>query len=104
MNYQIIRLFPREQASAVVRELEQGVFADGKLTASGGAKDVKFNLQLKREGRECSDLEKRVFTAFQHSPEFQSFALPKRAVPPIFSRYDPGPDGAGESVPNRKVA
>jgi len=90
MNCQAIRLLPGQEASRVVSELEQGAFVDGKLTASGLARDVKHNLQLKREGREISDLDKLVFSAFQHSAEFQSFAIPKRVAAPIFSRYNAG--------------
>ncbi|MGA3189648.1 MAG: Fe2+-dependent dioxygenase [Bryobacteraceae bacterium] len=71
-------------------ELEQREFADGKLTASGFAKDVKHNLQLKREGREATELDQLVYAAFERSKEFQAFAIPKRVAPPIFSRYDPG--------------
>ena len=90
MNCQAIRLLPGQEAARVVSELEQRTFADGKLTASGFARDVKNNLQLKRQTREFNDLDKLVFTAFERSAEFQSFAIPKRVATPIFSRYDPG--------------
>lgn len=90
MNFQAVRLLPGQEAARVVSELEHGAFVDGKLTASGLAKDVKHNLQLKREGREFSDLDKLVFSAFQRSAEFQSFAIPKRVAAPIFSRYNAG--------------
>jgi len=90
MNCQAIRLLPGQEASRIVSELEQRDFADGKLTASGFAKDVKNNLQLKRQKGEFSDLDKLVFDVFQRSPEFQAFAIPKRIATPIFSRYDPG--------------
>jgi PKHD-type hydroxylase len=90
MNCQAIRLLPGPEAARIVSELEQREFADGKLTAAGFAKDVKNNLQLKRQKGEFSDLDKLVFDVFQRSPEFQSFAIPKRIASPIFSRYDPG--------------
>lgn len=90
MNCQAIRLLPGHEASRIVSELEQRSFADGKLTASGFARDVKNNLQLKRAGREMTDLDKLVFDVCQRSPEFQAFAIPKRIAAPIFSRYDPG--------------
>jgi PKHD-type hydroxylase len=90
MNFQAIRLLPGQEAGRIVSELEQREFADGKLTASGFARDVKHNLQLKREGRETEELDKLFFAAFQRSPEFQSFAIPKRIAAPIFSRYDCG--------------
>jgi len=90
MNYQIIRLFPREEAACTVRQLEQCDFADGKMTASGHARDVKHNLQLRPDKPEFSALAKQLFTAFQRSPEFHSFAIPRRLASPIFSRYDPG--------------
>jgi PKHD-type hydroxylase len=90
MNCQAIRLLPGHEASRIVSELEQRSFADGKLTASGFARDVKNNLQLKRTGREFTDLDKLVFDVCQQSAEFQAFAIPKRIAAPIFSRYDPG--------------
>jgi PKHD-type hydroxylase len=90
MNFQAVRLLANQEAGRIVSELEQREFADGKLTASGFAKDVKYNLQLKREGREHSDLDQHVFAAFQRSPAFQAFAIPKRVAAPIFSRYDTG--------------
>jgi PKHD-type hydroxylase len=90
MNCQAIRLLPSREAARIVSELEQRSFADGKLTASGLARDVKNNLQLKRDGREFSHLDKLVFEVCQRSPEFMAFAIPKRIAAPIFSRYDPG--------------
>jgi len=73
-----------------VSELQQRAFADGKLTASGYARDVKHNLQLQRTGPQVSEMDKLVFAAFARSAEFQSFAMPRRMAAPIFSRYDPG--------------
>jgi PKHD-type hydroxylase len=90
MNFQAIRLLPGQEAGRIVADLEQREFADGKLTASGFAREVKHNLQLKREGRHTEELDKLVFEVFQRSEEFQAFALPKRIAAPIFSRYDCG--------------
>jgi PKHD-type hydroxylase len=90
MNCQAIRLLLSQEAARLVSELEQREFADGKLTASGFAKDVKYNLQLKREGPGSKELDQVVFSAFQRNKEFQAFAIPARVAAPIFSRYDPG--------------
>jgi PKHD-type hydroxylase len=90
MYCQAIRLLPGQEAGRIVAELEQSKFADGKLTASGYARDVKNNLQLDREGQRLIELDKAVFSLFQSSKEFQAFAIPRRITSPIFSRYDPG--------------
>lgn len=88
MNYLAVRLLQPAEVDGVVSELAQRTFADGKLTASGLARDVKNNLQV--SGRETDGLAEIVAAAFRRSPEFQAFALPRRFARPIFSRYDPG--------------
>jgi PKHD-type hydroxylase len=90
MDCQAIRLLDGREAAQIVSELEQREFADGKMTASGFARDVKHNLQLKRDDDTVGDLDKLVYSAMKRSAGFQTFAIPKRVAPPIFSRYDLG--------------
>jgi len=90
MNCQAIRVLPGQEAARLVSELSLRTFADGKMTASGFAREVKHNLQLQREGSNAGQLDQIVVSAFERSPEFQAFAIPRRVMAPIFSRYDPG--------------
>jgi PKHD-type hydroxylase len=90
MNYQIFRLLTKEQAGRLVSELQRRTFTDGRLTAHGQAREVKNNLQLRREDDEATDLHDLVTQAFQQSVPFQEFAFPKRFAHPIFNCYDTG--------------
>jgi PKHD-type hydroxylase len=90
MDCQAVRLLPAQDAARIVSELQLATFSDGKLTASGTAKGVKFNLQLGPEEAGASELDKAVYSAFQKSREFQQYAIPRRILKPMFSRYDPG--------------
>ena len=80
-------LQPKEVAS-IVERLSAAAFVDGKLTAGAGAKDAKQNLQLKRGSDEAKELEAVVVKALTRNNLFQMAAVPKRILPPIFSRYD----------------
>jgi PKHD-type hydroxylase len=90
MNYQAIRLLQPGEVNRAVSELAQRTFVDGKATAGGKARDVKHNLQVERTSPETSDLDRMVLQAYRQSPEFQTFAIPKRLLLPIYSRYEPG--------------
>jgi PKHD-type hydroxylase len=90
MNFQAIRFLPGHEAARIVAELDKREFVDGRLTATGFAREVKHNVQLKREGRDADELDKVVYSAFQGSEPFRSFALPQRIAAPLFSRYDCG--------------
>ncbi len=90
MNYQIFRLLPREEAAKIVSELEQRTFSDGRLTAHGRAREVKNNLQLRREEDHVTALHDLITQALQSNAPFQEFAFPKRLAHPIFNRYEIG--------------
>lgn len=90
MNYEVMRLLDREEVERIVSGLGQRTFADGKLTAHGQAREVKHNLQLKRQGPQITELDEVVLAACKRSVDFQAFALPKRLLMPLFSRYEPG--------------
>jgi PKHD-type hydroxylase len=90
MSYQIIRLLPREALESVVSFVSGQSFSDGRATASGLAREVKNNLQVKRSGPELSDADRILISALQENRSFQDFAYPKRIMIPMFSRYDPG--------------
>jgi PKHD-type hydroxylase len=90
MNYQIFRILERDEVDRIGSDLAQRTFVDGKLTAQGSARAAKRNLQLDRTGPELTDIDRIVVTALEHNQDFHAFALPKRIMLPLFSRYEPG--------------
>jgi len=90
MNYQIFRILERSEVSRIVEGLRERTFVDGKATARGAARDVKHNLQVERTGPALSDLDQLVIAALRRNSDFMAFAIPKRMMYPIFSRYEPG--------------
>jgi PKHD-type hydroxylase len=90
MEFQILVVLTPDELTQVLSELSQATFVDGKATASGAAREVKQNLQAERSGAEWAALDEIVFSALRRNQEFQAFAIPKRILPPRYSRYQPG--------------
>jgi len=90
MNYQVFRFLQREEAERVLALLADETFADGRSTAHGQARDVKKNLQTKREGKEFTEVDRIIVPALERHELFQAFALPKRIMQPMYNRYEPG--------------
>jgi PKHD-type hydroxylase len=88
MNYLAVRILQKTEVDAIVSELAQHTFSDGKRTAQGLAREVKNNLQL--TGPQTDSIAEMVAAAMRRSAGFQGFAIPRRVARPIFSRYDPG--------------
>lgn len=90
MDYQILSILEPSEVERILGELAQQSFVDGKLTAHGGARSVKNNLQLGRSGLAATELDQLVLSALRRNETFQAFAFPKRVMFPIFNRYEPG--------------
>ena len=71
----------------------------GKRTAQGLAAEVKDNQQLPAEHPAVQDGARLVLEALQRNGQFHHTAFPRRAFPPLFSRYAPGMS-YGEHVDN----
>jgi PKHD-type hydroxylase len=81
-----------------------GVFAavpavSGKSTALGLAAAVKSNEQLPMDHPEVQSCARLVLDALKRHPQFYHTAFPRRAFPPLFSRYTVGMS-YGEHVDN----
>jgi PKHD-type hydroxylase len=90
MLLQIPGVLGKEQLDTVMRELGGGVYEDGRASAGLIARDVKNNLQVKRDAeaaRKCAPL---ILEALKRNATFYSVALPHRIHGPIFNRYDIG--------------
>jgi PKHD-type hydroxylase len=90
MSYLAVRILPTAEVDAIVAELGRHTFTDGKLTAGGLARGVKNNLQLAGMSPEIEALQEAIAAGFRRAPEFQAFAIPRRVMKPMFSRYEPG--------------
>ena len=71
----------------------------GKRTAQGLAAEIKHNQQLPAEHPEVQDGVRLVLEALKRNAQFHHSAFPRRAFPPLFSRYAPGMS-YGEHVDN----
>jgi PKHD-type hydroxylase len=90
MNFQVDRILGPEEVARVLSALSSRTFVDGKLTASGPAREVKENLQADRPDAEPTDADQIILAALQRNQLFQSFAFPRRIMLPLFNRYEPG--------------
>jgi PKHD-type hydroxylase len=90
MLYEVFRLLSYAEADKIVRNLAGCTFVDGKYSAQGLAREVKNNLQLDPRETECGELDTTIQSSFQRNAAFQAFAMPKRILRPMFSRYEPG--------------
>lgn len=86
----IPKVLNEEELASIDEGLSAGSFVDGKTTAGRRAGRVKENLQLEGTSVESGKLGNIVIQALQRNPTFRAAALPKRILPPLFSRYEKG--------------
>ena len=65
-------------------------FVPGTETAGGLAQEAKDNLQIGREDPAREPLAEIVMNALRRSHAFYITTYPRRVLPPLFSRYEPG--------------
>ena len=69
---------------------EEGEMVDGRATAGALLHDAKINQQLKPTNEQRRQITSIVSKAIDGNREFKNFALPKRILPPMISRYETG--------------
>ena len=79
-----------DELGHVRQVLDTAPWIDGRATAGDLAAQAKCNAQLPADGHECRALGDLVLAALARCPAFQSAALPRRILPPLFNRYDTG--------------
>jgi PKHD-type hydroxylase len=90
MLLQIPGVLKQDQVDTVLRELGQSAYEDGRVSAGLLARDVKNNLQAKRDAevvRKCGPM---ILEALRRNGVFYAAALPHRVHGPMFNRYDVG--------------
>jgi PKHD-type hydroxylase len=66
-------------------------FTEGKVTATGAARQVKNNLQVSKESLEAQpELQQIVAQAISGNVLIQHAIMPTRILPPLISKYEPG--------------
>ena len=94
-------LLDAAQLAEVREAIAAGEWRDGRVTAGVQSALAKHNLQLANDGEAARRAGEIVLRALGQNALFQSAALPRRIVPPLFNRYDAS-DGHrfGEHVDN----
>jgi PKHD-type hydroxylase len=90
MLLQIPAVLKKEEVATAMRELGQGAYEDGRVSAGLIARDVKNNLQVKRDAAAAQNCAPMILEALRRNNLFYSAALPHRIHGPIFNRYDVG--------------
>jgi PKHD-type hydroxylase len=90
MLLQIPGVLNKDQLETVMRELGQGAYEDGRASAGLIARDLKNNLQVKRDAEAAQKCVPLILEALRRNATFYSIALPHRIHGPIFNRYDVG--------------
>ena len=90
-----------EQVRSARAAIEAGEWRDGRVTAGVQSALAKHNLQLANDGEAAKAVGATILEALAGNALFQSAALPRRIVPPLFNRYEAS-DGHrfGEHVDN----
>lgn len=75
---------------ALLEELSEGVFVDGRRTASGQAAAVKHNLQLEQSDETPDPAALRLLDALARSDRFRAITFARAIRRPEFARYEEG--------------
>lgn len=90
MLLQIPGVLNKDEVAQVMRELGEGAFEDGRVTAGLLAREVKNNLQVKRDAEVTKKCAPLILAALQRNSTFYNLALPHKIHGPVFNRYDVG--------------
>lgn len=90
MIFQIPNVLNQDELVKIRPVLDTGEFTSGKQTAGGLAVQVKDNLQMDRDDPKTQELMKTILDALTRNQQFYITAYPRRAFPPLISRYEVG--------------
>jgi PKHD-type hydroxylase len=80
----------KEEVASVLRELGEGDYEDGRASAGQLAREVKKNLQVKRDAAAAQKCAPMILDVLRRNNLFYSAAFPHKIHGPIFNRYDEG--------------
>jgi len=90
MLLRIDGLLPAAEVARIREVLTTAKFVDGKLTAGEAVRDIKNNLQVTEREEKLDSCRQSIMAALLGQEAFKLHVLPKRLLPPMFNRYDPG--------------
>ncbi len=90
MLLQLPDILSAGQIATCRRELADGDWMDGRVTAGHQAIHVKQNYQIPERHPVALRLGEMIVGLLERSPAFVSAALPLKVFPPIFNRYGEG--------------
>jgi PKHD-type hydroxylase len=90
MLLEIAGVLKAAEVATVMRELGEGAYEDGRVSVGLVAREVKNNLQVKRDAAAAQKCAPLLLEALRRNATFYSYALPHRIHGPIFNRYDIG--------------
>ena len=84
-------LIDEKELESIDRILADAPFVEGAVTAGPAAASVKNNLQLDRkQTRDIAKLDAIIMDALSNNATFRAGAIPRRILPPYFSKYSEG--------------
>ena len=86
----IENLLSQEQLDQINTLCQQGTYTDGKLTATGPAREVKNNLQMDVQSQPYMAIQQILMAALNQSVLFLEATFIKTVYPFVLSKYHPG--------------
>ncbi|HUJ87583.1 MAG TPA: Fe2+-dependent dioxygenase [Burkholderiales bacterium] len=90
MLIQIPNVLTKDEVEFALRELKQGAYEDGSVSAGEIAGQVKKNLQVKRDAEAIKKCAPMLLAALKRNSVFYAAALPLKIRDPLINRYDVG--------------
>ena len=90
MILEIEGLLNAEHVARIRQALSGAAFVDGRATAGEAVRDVKNNLQVPGSEKGLDEARQLITSALLKNETFNQRVLPRRILPPMFNRYDPG--------------
>lgn len=88
-------LLTTAEAARIREALATATFVDGRATAGDAVRNVKNNLQASGQEKLLDESRQIVAAALLKNEAFTHRVLPRRILPAMFNRYDPGMDYGG---------
>ena len=90
MVVQLHQVLNTDACQAILEDLARAPMKDGRNSAGSLGQDLKANMQADSGTEVYKAMVRRVMAALQGHEEFKKYAMPRRILPPVFSRYSPG--------------
>ncbi len=91
MYVRIPKLLNEEQVAAITDMMTSATFVDGMTTGGPAVKSVKNNLQVDRDQTDgITEIDETVLRALATNGTVRGAVLPRRILPPYYSKYTEG--------------